>query len=595
MAKVVGDIAIKVGADFSTMTTQLNAAQSKLDGFGKRVDSQSQKLMDFQRKAAGAFAAISASLATLGAAGKFALETATDIGNLARVAGTTTSEFQSLAFAAQGFGVQQDKLSDILKDVNDKIGDFIQTGAGPMADFFENIAPKIGVTVDQFRGLSGPQALQLYISSLEKANVNQQEMTFYLEALASDVTQLAPLFIGSANALGDFSTAAQAAGVVIDEDLIRKATQMNRHWDAMLSSMQARFISFAVTTFRGFDAIFNMTEETQQEDLTRRFVSLSNEALAATDKLAKAQNDLNLARSDGLGPKEIAELETYVTRAQGTVAAVQEEEAVMMAELDRLNSIITKRMKAEEVLNSLSTGAGTGNTPDVPGAGGGTDQLASKLESLSASLMAERDVIIAEYDERRAVIDDALERERIKDAEHKDLMLKAQEDYSNKMAALELRDRSAKLAALGGMFGDLSSLMNTNNKKLFKIGKAAAIAQATVDGYQAAVSAWDKGMKMGGPPLAAAFTAASLVKTGALIAGIKSQQFGGASSSAAGAGGGAAATTTTAPAAPAASQTLNFSVTNDPFGISDRLVRQIVGAINQSQRDGSTLIRATVS
>jgi hypothetical protein len=48
-------------------------------------------------------------------------------------------------------------------------------------------------------------------------------------------------------------------------------------------------------------------------------------------------------------------------------------------------------------------------------------------------------------------------------------------------------------------------------------------------------------------------------------------------------------------AAPQATQTLNFSVTSDPFGISDRLVRQIVGAINQSQRDGSTLIRATVS
>lgn len=592
MAKVVGDIAIKVGADFSTMTTQLNAAQSKLEGFGKRVESQSEKIMKFQRQAAGAFAAISAGLATLGAAGRFALNTATEIENLSRVAGTTTDEFQSLAFAAQGFGVQQDKLSDILKDVNDKIGDFIQTGAGPMADFFENIAPKIGVTIDQFRGLSGPQALQLYISSLEKANVNQQEMTFYLEALASDVTQLAPLFVGSANALGDFSKAAQAAGVVIDEDLIRKAAQMNRHWDAMLTSMQARFVSFAVTTFRGFDAIFNMTEETQQEDLTRRFVSLSNEAVSATDRLAKAQADLNLAREDGLPKKDITELETYVTKAQDTVQAIKEEESVMMAELDRLNSIITKRMKAEEVLNSLSTGAGTGDTPDAPG--GKTDKLASKLEALSSSLMAERDVIMAEYEERRAIINEALERERIQDSEHKDLMLRAQKDYADKMAALELKDRNAKLSALGGMFGDLSSLMNTNNKKLFKVGKAAAIAQATIDGYQAAVSAWDKGMKMGGPPLAAAFTAASLLKTGALIAGIKSQQYGGASSSAAGAGGGGAAPAAAA-AAPAASQTLNFAVTNDPFGISDRLVRQIVGAINQSQRDGSTLIRATVS
>lgn len=589
MAKVVGDIAIKVGADFSTMTTQLNAAQSKLEGFGKRVESQSEKIMKFQRHAAGAFAAISAGLATLGAAGKFALNTATEIENLARIAGTTTDEFQSLAFAAQGFGVQQDKLSDILKDVNDKIGDFIQTGAGPMADFFENIAPKIGVTIDQFRGLSGPQALQLYISSLEKANVNQQEMTFYLEALASDATQLAPLFIGNANALGEFSKAAQAAGVIIDEDLIRKSAQMNRTWDAMMTAMQSRFVSFAATVMSGLDAIFGLTEEAQIDISTKKLVGLTDELYKVEDRLnqLRARRDLPQNQTD----RRQAGLTDLEAQAEAERQAVFEELQIVEAEAQRLQQAVARREAAKKTLDSLSSGEGTGDTPETPG--GGTDKLSAKLEALSESLMAERDVIMAEYEERRAIIDEALERERIQDSEHKDLMLRAQKEYADKMAALELKDRNAKLSALGGMFGDLSSLMNTNNKKLFKIGKAAAIAQATVDGYQAAVSAWDKGMKMGGPPLAAAFTAASLLKTGTLIAGIKSQQYGGASSSAAGAGWGVAAPA--AAAAPAPSQTLNFSVTNDPFGISDRLVRQIVGAINQSQRDGSTLIRATVS
>jgi hypothetical protein len=586
MAKVVGDIAIKVGADFSTMTTQLNAAQSKLDGFGKRVESQSEKMVRFGQSAGIALTAVASALTAVGAAGKFALDAATEISNLSRVAGTTTTEFQSLAFAAREFGIEQDKLSDILKDVNDKVGDFLSTGAGPMADFFDNIAPKIGVTVDQFRGLSGPQALQLYISSLEKANVNQQEMTFYMEALASDATQLAPLFIGNADALGEFSAAAQAAGVIIDEDLIRKSVQMNRVWDSMMTAMQSRFISFAATVMNGFDAIFGLTEQAQLDIGNSKMDGLLKELDAADNKLKAYET-----RQSEMGDRGNA-LNSRIESARATREAVLEELNIVNEEQLKLSDAVKRREEARLKLESLTTGEGSGIEPDA--GGGKTDKLGAKLETLASSLMAERDVIIAEYEERRAVIDEALERERIKDAEHKDLMLRAQEDYSNKMAALELRDRNAKLAALGGMFGDLSSLMNTNNKKLFKIGKAAAIAQATVDGYQAAVSAWDKGMKMGGPPLAAAFTAASLVKTGALIAGIKSQQFGGASSSAAGAGGGAA-TTTTAPAAPAASQTLNFSVTNDPFGISDRLVRQIVGAINQSQRDGSTLIRATVS
>jgi hypothetical protein len=37
-----------------------------------------------------------------------------------------------------------------------------------MKDFFEQIAPKVNVTAAQFAKLSGPEALQLYVSSLEK-------------------------------------------------------------------------------------------------------------------------------------------------------------------------------------------------------------------------------------------------------------------------------------------------------------------------------------------------------------------------------------------------------------------------------------------
>ena len=62
-----------------------------------------------------------------------------------------------------------------------------------MADFFENIAPQVGVTADQFRKLNGADALQLYVSSLQKANVSQNDMTFYLEAIASDASYLLPL------------------------------------------------------------------------------------------------------------------------------------------------------------------------------------------------------------------------------------------------------------------------------------------------------------------------------------------------------------------------------------------------------------------
>jgi hypothetical protein len=131
--------------------------------------------------------------------------------------------------------------------------------------------------------------------------------------------------------------------------------------------------------------------------------------------------------------------------------------------------------------------------------------------------------------------------------------------------------------------------MGQTNEKALKVAKAFGAAQALIGAYQGAAEA----LKLPFPKNIAA-AATVLAKGISFVSAIKGVNKGGGAVASTG-GATAAATAPEAQAAPQASQTLNFAVTNDPFGISDRLVRQIVGAINQSQRDGSTLIRATVS
>ncbi|MFG0924213.1 phage tail tape measure C-terminal domain-containing protein [Pseudomonas sp. CJQ_8] len=156
-----------------------------------------------------------------------AVNSASEISNLAAVANVSVTDFQKMAVGARTVGIEQDKLADILKDVNDKVGDFLNTGGGGMADFFEQIAPKVGVTADQFKNLSGSQALGLYVSSLEKAKVSQSDMTFYLEAIASDATALLPLLRNNAEGFKKYGDAAEAAGAVMDEKTILAAKQFS--------------------------------------------------------------------------------------------------------------------------------------------------------------------------------------------------------------------------------------------------------------------------------------------------------------------------------------------------------------------------------
>jgi lambda family phage tail tape measure protein len=178
-----------------------------------------------------------------------AAESAKEIANLSRIAGLSTTDFQKLAAGAATVGVEQDKLSDILKDVNDKVGDFMSTGGGALKDFFTNIAPKIGVTADQFKKLNSSDALQLYVSSLQKANVNQAEMTFYMEAIANDATALVPLLNDNGKAFTDLGNAAEAAGAIMSGETIQAAQDFNnqllvlgQYVDAAKISLAAEFL-----------------------------------------------------------------------------------------------------------------------------------------------------------------------------------------------------------------------------------------------------------------------------------------------------------------------------------------------------------------
>ncbi len=143
------------------------------------------------------------------------------------LSGTTSQNFQRMAAGANVVGVSHEKLADIFKDVQDKIGDYIQTGGGAMADFFDNIAKRTGVTAEQMRNLSGPDALGLYFKSLEKANLSQSEMTFYMEAIASDSSLLIPLLRNNSSGFKQWGDAAEAAGAIIDGKT-NKATQRLR-------------------------------------------------------------------------------------------------------------------------------------------------------------------------------------------------------------------------------------------------------------------------------------------------------------------------------------------------------------------------------
>lgn len=202
------EIKMKMSLDSSGVTTALNKVKSGISNMAKTGIEQLNKLVKL----------ISVGLvAGFTAAGRSALTYAKEMKNLADIAGVNFEEFQKLAAAAKMVGTESDKLADIYKDTADKMGEFISTGSGPFKDFFEQIAPLVGATKEEFIGLNGDQVLKKYVGYLEQANVNQEQMTFYLEAIGNDATALAPLLVNGAQKFNDWGQAAVLNGQVMSD------------------------------------------------------------------------------------------------------------------------------------------------------------------------------------------------------------------------------------------------------------------------------------------------------------------------------------------------------------------------------------------
>jgi len=245
---------------------------------------------------------------------------------------------------------------------------------------------------------------------------------------------------------------------------------------------------------------------------------------------------------------------------------------------------------AEKAVNAITGG----------GEGEGISQIDTKeieaaqkeLESLLALNETKLEIINSFELEKLELLQGYRDQELISKEEHEAAITEVEANASTARLSLAEAERKAKMAALGGMFGDLSSLMNTKSKKLFKIGKAAAIANATLDGLESAVSAWKSGMAYGGPWAAAAFAGASVLKTGTMIQQISSQSFGGAPSPVSFSGGIPSVNTNGGGGGQSQQGPTNVSIDivgSEDSTFSRRQIESLIGSINDATGDGVVL------
>lgn len=226
---------------------------------------------------------------------------------------------------------------------------------------------------------------------------------------------------------------------------------------------------------------------------------------------------------------------------------------------------------------------------------------AAKLADLQNGLLTEKEIMTKALEEKRQQIlmanelgvgdreANALLMEQL-EADHYARVWDMDKKSAEERAAIDKAAADQKLNAIQSALGNASALMNSESRKMFEVGKAAAIANGLIAAYESITTSYAVGSKIGGPIVGAAFATAAGLAQFAQIANIRKQQFRGG-------GGSAAAATSNTGAVNAASagvnpvgnagqptQRTNITLIGQNFGRE-----QVIGLLNEALRDGYTL------
>lgn len=182
----------------------------------------------------GTAVGLAASVSSLAATGK-------ELEQMALKAGVSVETMQELAYATEQYNVTGDQLADMLKDVQDKLGDFSATGGGEFKDWMENIAPKVGLTVAKLQQMAGPEALVAVQNAMDATNVSASEQIFYLESIANDVSTLQPLLRNNGAELQRLTGHYRSLNVALSETDISQLKELDQKLKDISLRLQSSF------------------------------------------------------------------------------------------------------------------------------------------------------------------------------------------------------------------------------------------------------------------------------------------------------------------------------------------------------------------
>lgn len=577
----VDELVVDIKGDVSDLLKKLDQASDATATTGKRMQAS------FGAVASGV-GALTKSLGTFGLAVEGAQAALAPFGaamehinskvGLARMAdrvGVNVKQFQKLAFAAQSVGSDAEGMSDAIKDLGVKVTDTAKHG-GALTDALEGI----GLNAKELAALAPEQQFLAFADAIAKADKKAGD--FAADEVNDAMYQLIPLLRQGAEGFEKIGEKAEEAGAILSEsDLneLKKAKKSTEElkiaWDGVKTQMLLVVDGPLKSFLDGLKEGLKITK------------AIFEEQKKATEEAAK-QATVSGATSSGTA--QIGEGQGF--EEFGIKPPLKGGERQFDPEnksgLNALDNLMNRPL--EESLGQVS-GLPSGEELEAPEyeRGGGSGSFLKQFYGVDDDLIAEdMEKAMAAAEELQANVEES---QRLAAELGTRIKLEAiNEELKNAKDAAdaEIKLEKMKQKAKADILRNLSSLMNTENRKMFEVGKAAAIGQSIMNTYQGATKA------LAEVPYPYNFVAAASVVAAGLnnVNNIRSQSFGGAGAGAASTGGaegvGAGGDVSGQQQGPTNVTEATINITGD--NISGDSARALVAQLREYQEDGGELL-----
>ncbi|WP_323894974.1 hypothetical protein [Aeromonas caviae] len=432
----IADLRVLLSADLSSLPADVRSAANVLKSYAADAKSAEDSTFNFGRSFGEAADLLSqksqaiiggfslmqgAVLGVVGAAVGMASAVSSlaqqgrELEQMSNKAGVTVERMQELAYATEQYNVSGDQLADMLKDVQDKLGDFSATGGGEFADWMTNIAPKVGLTIEKLQQMSGPDALIAMQDAMDKTNVSAAEQVFYLESIANDVSTLQPLLRNNGAELQRLTGHYRNLNVALSETDISQLKEMDQQLHDVGLKLQGSFAKAVLGASEQIDwltdkvsyavgywgTLFDSWADNPRtiDGMSRRLGNLREELKDLDDQIKET------SEQKAFGGVGLLDAILGDTAGRAALPELQQRRAEIEAEIDRIQEAYGKKRfgigeqpeyQPPEPVSSRDTSADNKKL---------LEQGEARLSALDMQFASELDKLRLSHEERLAEID----------------------------------------------------------------------------------------------------------------------------------------------------------------------------------------------